>query len=40
MPRADGTASLPDVKSGQWSFAQLFVNDQRRFRPRLPRHGY
>ncbi len=33
-------ASLPDVKSGQWSFAQLFVNDQRRFRPRLPRHGY
>ena len=33
-------ASLPEVKTGQWSFAQLFVNDQRRFRPRLPRHGY
>ncbi len=33
-------ATLPEVKSGRWSFAQLFVNDQRRFRPRLPRHGY
>ena len=33
-------AVLPEVKSGQWSFAQLFVNDQRRFRPRLPKHGY
>jgi hypothetical protein len=33
-------AELPDVKSGGWSFAQLFVNDQRRFRPRLPRHDY
>ena len=28
------------MKSGKWSFAQLFVNDQRRFRPRLPKHGY
>ncbi len=33
-------ATLADVKSGQWSFAQLFVNDQRRFRPRLPKQGY
>jgi parallel beta-helix repeat protein len=33
-------ATLPNVKSGQLSFAQLFVNDQRRFRPRLPTHGY
>ena len=32
--------ALDDVKSGKWSFAQLFVNDQRRFRPRLPKHGY
>ncbi len=31
---------LADVKAGKWSFTQLFVNDQRRFRPRLPRHGY
>ncbi len=31
---------LPEVKSGEWSFEQLFVNDQRRFRPRLPRQGY
>ena len=33
-------ASLPDVKSGVWTFAQLFVNDQRRSRPRLPKQGY
>jgi hypothetical protein len=33
-------ATLPDVKSGKWSFSQLFVNDQRRFRPRLPKKGY
>ncbi len=33
-------ANVPDVSSGQWSFAQLFVNDQRRFRSRLPKHGY
>ncbi len=33
-------AALPDVKSGTWAFAQLFVNDQRRWRPRLPKQGY
>lgn len=32
-------AALPEVARGEWSFAQLFVNDQRRFRPRLPREG-
>jgi hypothetical protein len=39
---ADGRwhKSLDDVKGGKWSFAQLFVNQQRRFRPRLPKHGY
>lgn len=31
---------LDDVKGGKWGFAQLFVNDQRRFRPRLPKQGY
>jgi len=31
---------LPAVKSGEWNFAQLFVNDQRRYRPRLPKSGY
>ena len=34
------TTDLPDVKSGAWRFAQLFVNDQRRFRPVLPRTGW
>ena len=33
-------ADLPDVKDGQWHFCQLFVGDQRRFRPQLPKKGY
>lgn len=33
-------ATLEDVKSGKWNFSQLFVNDQRRMRPRLPKQGY
>jgi hypothetical protein len=32
--------TLDEVKNGKWSFAQLFVNDQRRLRPRLPKQGY
>jgi hypothetical protein len=32
--------TLEDVRSGRWSFAQLFVDDQRRDRPRLPKRGY
>jgi hypothetical protein len=31
---------LPEVKSGEWSFMQLFVDQQRRYRPRLPKQGY
>lgn len=31
---------LPEAKSGAWRFSQLFVNGERRFRPRLPRQGY
>lgn len=34
------TVTLPDVAAGKWDFAQLFVNQQRRSRPRLPREGY
>jgi hypothetical protein len=33
-------AELPAVRSGEWYFTQLFVNDQRRWRPRLPARGY
>jgi hypothetical protein len=32
--------TLDEVPSRGWSFAQLFVDDQRRFRPRLPERGY
>ncbi len=34
------TVTLPEVREGEWAFAQLFVGDQRRFRPRLPKEGY
>ena len=39
---ADGAWSvhLPEVKEGRLDFAQLFVDGQRRFRPRLPKAGY
>ena len=32
--------TLQAVKNGAWTFSQLFVDDQRRFRPRLPGRGY
>ncbi|UCH34844.1 MAG: right-handed parallel beta-helix repeat-containing protein [Armatimonadota bacterium] len=32
-------AHLPQVAGGEWYFRQLFVNDQRRPRTRLPKHG-
>ena len=32
--------TLDDVKRGAWTFSQLFVNDQRRSRPQLPKKGY
>ena len=31
---------LPEVRDGDWYFSQLWVNDQRRFRPRLPEVGW
>jgi hypothetical protein len=31
---------LPQVERGEWSFSQLFVNGERRYRPRLPKDGY
>ena len=34
------TVDLPEVKAGTWNFGQLFVNDQRRFRPVLPASGW
>ncbi len=39
---ADGRwrVTLDDVKGGKWAFLQLFVDDQRRFPPRLPKTGY
>ncbi|MFP4172637.1 MAG: right-handed parallel beta-helix repeat-containing protein [Candidatus Hydrogenedentota bacterium] len=32
--------TLDAVAEGEWDFTQLFVDGQRRFRPRLPRDGY
>jgi len=34
------TAEVPEVKEGKWSFRQLVVNGERRFRPRLPKDGF
>jgi len=31
---------ISEVKNGQWSFVQLFADDQRRYRPRMPQEGY
>ncbi len=42
QPGADGvwTVEIPEVKSGQWYFTQLFVNDARRQRARTPNTGF
>jgi hypothetical protein len=34
------TVRLPEVAAGEWNFAQLFVNGQRRFRPVVPADGW
>ncbi len=31
---------IAEVGSGKWNFSQLWVNGQRRYRPRLPKQGY
>jgi len=31
--------TLPDVAAGRWAFSQLFVDGERRLRPKLPREG-
>jgi len=39
---ADGRWQLliPEAQGGQWTFSQLYVNGERRLRPRLPKDGY
>lgn len=32
--------TIPDVAAGKWRFSQLYVNGERRYRPRLPKTGY
>ncbi len=34
------TLELPAVRAGDWTFSQLFVDGQRRFRPRRPAQGW
>lgn len=31
---------IPEVQRGEWNFIQLWVNGERRYRPRLPKGGY
>ncbi len=33
-------AHLPQVAAGEWRFSQLWVNGERRYRPRLPKGDY
>lgn len=33
-------AEVPEVAAGKWYFRELFVNGQRRRRPRLPKEGF
>jgi hypothetical protein len=39
-PEGRWQLTIPQVQRGEWSFIQLFVNGQRRYRPRLPKEGY
>jgi hypothetical protein len=39
-PEGRWQTTLDEVRSGKWSFTQLFVDEQRRDRPRLPKRGY
>ncbi|OPZ85880.1 MAG: hypothetical protein BWY76_01210 [bacterium ADurb.Bin429] len=38
--KACWTVRLPEVTAGAWYFTQLFVNGERRGRPRLPKMGF
>jgi hypothetical protein len=33
-------ADIPEVKTGNWNFTRLYVNDAPRSRPRLPKSGF
>ena len=39
-PQGQWETCIPEVVQGHWKFAQLYVNGQRRYRPRLPKNGY
>lgn len=39
-PEGRWQVQLPEVAAGHWNFLQLFVNGQRRLRPRLPKNAY
>lgn len=38
--QGDWRLDLAQAAGGAWPFSQLFVDDQRRYRPRLPTEGY
>ncbi len=39
-PLQQWEASIPEAANGSWQFSQLFVDGQRRLRPRLPKYDY
>lgn len=40
LPNGHWQVVLPEVRDGSWRFSQLFVNGQRRLRPRVPKEHY
>lgn len=40
QPSGIWTTQIEDVKNGRWYFSQLFVNQQRRRRARIPNEGF
>jgi parallel beta-helix repeat protein len=39
-PEGFWQTQIPEVQQGKWWFIQLFVNGERRYRPRVPKEGY
>ncbi|MBT3287593.1 MAG: right-handed parallel beta-helix repeat-containing protein [Victivallales bacterium] len=40
LPSGAWRAALPETAKGDWRFSQLWINGQRRYRPRLPKQSY
>lgn len=39
-PQGSYQVQIPEVKAGKWYFREIYLNGERRFRPRLPATGF